>query len=191
MAYTPISFVFGEQPSAAKWNILGANDASFADGTGIASGAITTAKIADANVTSEKLDLTIGVRAYRNAALSVSTESDIVFDTENWDLGSDFSTGTGQFTAPVTGYYKVYAQARLTNLGDGATSNLRIYANGVNTALSTVVGASVGGDPTVVVGDTVSLTASQVAKVTIENSGSTALSVGTTSTFVTIEFVGV
>lgn len=29
-----------EQPSAAKWNILGTNDASFNDGTGIADGAI-------------------------------------------------------------------------------------------------------------------------------------------------------
>lgn len=46
MAYTPWSVVFGEQPSAAKWNILGANDASFADGTGIDDGAITAAKLA-------------------------------------------------------------------------------------------------------------------------------------------------
>jgi hypothetical protein len=55
MAYTPFSVVFAEQPSADKWNTLGTNDASFNDGTGIASGAITTAKIADANITPEKL----------------------------------------------------------------------------------------------------------------------------------------
>lgn len=40
MAYSAISFTFGEQPSAAKWNILGSNDSSFNDGTGIASDAI-------------------------------------------------------------------------------------------------------------------------------------------------------
>lgn len=40
MAYSSWSVVFGEQPSAAKWNILGTNDASFNDGTGIANGAI-------------------------------------------------------------------------------------------------------------------------------------------------------
>lgn len=40
MAYAAISFVFGEQPSTAKWNILGTNDASFNDGTGIATGKI-------------------------------------------------------------------------------------------------------------------------------------------------------
>jgi hypothetical protein len=36
MSYASWSVVFGEQPSAAKWNILGTNDASFNDGTGIA-----------------------------------------------------------------------------------------------------------------------------------------------------------
>lgn len=39
-----VSSVFGEQPSAAKWNILGTNDAGFKDGTNIDAGAITPAK---------------------------------------------------------------------------------------------------------------------------------------------------
>lgn len=42
MAYQSWSVVFGEQPSAAKWNILGTNDAGFNDGTGIAADAITS-----------------------------------------------------------------------------------------------------------------------------------------------------
>lgn len=41
MAYASWSVVFGEQPSAAKWNILGTNDASFNDGTGIGVAAIS------------------------------------------------------------------------------------------------------------------------------------------------------
>lgn len=45
MAYASWSVVFGEQPSAAKWNILGTNDASFNDGTGIAASAITPEKL--------------------------------------------------------------------------------------------------------------------------------------------------
>lgn len=44
MAYASWSVVFGEQPSAAKWNILGTNDASFNDGTGIGNATITAAK---------------------------------------------------------------------------------------------------------------------------------------------------
>lgn len=45
MAYAAWSVSFGEQPSASKWNILGTNDASFNDGTGIAVSAITPEKL--------------------------------------------------------------------------------------------------------------------------------------------------
>lgn len=55
MAYTAWSVVYGEQPTAAKWNQLGANDAGFKDGTNIDSLAITTAKLAAAAVTPDKL----------------------------------------------------------------------------------------------------------------------------------------
>jgi len=55
MAYTAWSVVYGEQPTAAKWNQLGANDAGFKDGTNIDNLAILTRHLADANVTSAKL----------------------------------------------------------------------------------------------------------------------------------------
>ena len=45
MAYTAWSVVFGEQPTAAKWNQLGENDAGFKTGANIDTDAITTAKI--------------------------------------------------------------------------------------------------------------------------------------------------
>ena len=35
MSYTEWSVVYGEQPTAAKWNQLGSNDAGFRDGTNI------------------------------------------------------------------------------------------------------------------------------------------------------------
>lgn len=38
MAYTAWSVVYGEQPTAAKWNQLGANDAGFRDGSNFALG---------------------------------------------------------------------------------------------------------------------------------------------------------
>lgn len=45
MAYVSWSVVFGEQPSATKWNILGTNDSSFNDGTGIGNATITADKL--------------------------------------------------------------------------------------------------------------------------------------------------
>ncbi len=58
MAYTFWSVVFGEQPSASKWNILGTNDAGFKDGTNIDASAIITAKLATSAVTTPKLNPT-------------------------------------------------------------------------------------------------------------------------------------
>lgn len=55
MAYTAWSVVYGEQPTAAKWNQLGANDAGFKDGTNIDAGAITETKLAASSVTNAKL----------------------------------------------------------------------------------------------------------------------------------------
>ncbi len=49
MAYAAWSVTFGEQPTASKWNILGTNDASFNDGTGIAAAAIVSSHL-DANL---------------------------------------------------------------------------------------------------------------------------------------------
>lgn len=45
MAYASWSVVFGEQPSAAKWNILGQNDAVFNNGTGLPSAGADVAAI--------------------------------------------------------------------------------------------------------------------------------------------------
>ena len=71
MAYTAWSVVFGEQPTAAKWNQLGANDAGFKDGTNIDASAITTAKIAALAVTEAKINLTL--TAYTNSGTAGGT----------------------------------------------------------------------------------------------------------------------
>jgi len=47
MAYQAWSVVYGEQPTASKWNILGTNDAGFNDGSAIGDDAIITRHIAD------------------------------------------------------------------------------------------------------------------------------------------------
>lgn len=47
MAYQAWSVVYGEQPTAAKWNILGTNDAGFNDGSAIGDDAIIQRHIAD------------------------------------------------------------------------------------------------------------------------------------------------
>lgn len=46
MSYAAWSVIAGEQPTTSKWNILGANDSSFNDGTGIGNAVITANKLA-------------------------------------------------------------------------------------------------------------------------------------------------
>lgn len=51
MAYASWSVSFGEQPSAAKWNILGTNDSSFNDGTGLPHSTSAVTRVAASETT--------------------------------------------------------------------------------------------------------------------------------------------
>lgn len=75
--------VFGEQPSAAKWNILGTNDASFNDGTGLpladaeaayvsGDGTTNSTSYTDASDTSSSDGVTVTVGANGLALVSIS-----------------------------------------------------------------------------------------------------------------------
>lgn len=123
MTYAAWSVVFGEQPSAAKWNVLGSNDASFNDGTGIANLALNTTAISNPYKFS----------AYRAAALTPGSAV-VVFDTEEYDTNSNYSTSTGIYTAPVAGYYMFAAGLNFTNLSSSTGVGCSICVNGVNEA---------------------------------------------------------
>lgn len=51
MAYQSWSVSFGEQPSAAKWNILGTNDAAFNNGSGIPTANMAVTDVAASQTT--------------------------------------------------------------------------------------------------------------------------------------------
>lgn len=85
MSYQVWSVVFGEQPSASKWNILGSNDASFADGTGIGNGVIINRHIGAAEIDLDQLDV-----------------GDIIANQQAWQT---MTPVTGSVTTTL-GYYK-------------------------------------------------------------------------------------
>lgn len=120
-AYNSWSVVFGEQPSAAKWNILGANDAAFNNGTGIGN-------LEVGGVTAVKNDYKFSV--YRNSAWTAAngTFGLVTFDTKVFDTGSNYSTSTGIFTAPVAGFYQFNAVA-FSGVTSGSLSQIAIYKN--------------------------------------------------------------
>lgn len=116
MAYTAWSVVYGEQPTAAKWNQLGANDAGFKDGSNIDAGAITYSKISLAGMpsfcatNSSSQTLTGG-----GAAVALQA------NTELFDAANNYNNTTYVFTAPATGVYEFFLFATGTN---GTSSRL-------------------------------------------------------------------
>lgn len=111
MAYASWSVVFGEQPSAAKWNILGTNDASFNDGTGIGDGVIEPVHL-DA------------------------TQSDSTWVWQDWaPTYANITVGTGTVTAKyiqtgktIIAHWKLVVGGT-TAIGNAQTISLPVTAN--------------------------------------------------------------
>lgn len=78
-----------------------------------------------------------GASAYLNATLLNATGDGttliIPFDTEDYDIQSEFDTSTYTFTAKSSGIYSVNCNVLLNNIGAGQTiGNIAIIKSGVN-----------------------------------------------------------
>ena len=135
MAYTAWSVVYGEQPTAAKWNQLGANDAGFKDGTNIDAGAINNTHIANTTIQSAKMknDAFSQVTAGRNTTQSVANNSatTIVFNSEATDALNEYNPATGIFTAATAKRVQVSTKARYQGAIGTVTNALQIQKNNV------------------------------------------------------------
>lgn len=113
MAYTSWSVVYGEQPSAAKWNILGTNDSTFNTLLG-----------------------TYGVRnpycfaAYGSGSTSLldGQWTKIALATEEYDYNSNFASST--YTAPVAGVYHFDGNWQVAAISTGTLFAAAVYKNG-------------------------------------------------------------
>lgn len=118
--------------------------------------------------------------AYRATSQQTSGTT-LIFNTEQFDTGSDFNTSTGVFTAPVAGVYCFSASAEFTNstgstvsgqfyITSGALSNIAntsfSYATGVTFAVSTSVVVKLAANDTVSVGLNTSLSSTFVLTAT-------------------------
>lgn len=76
--YTAITFVANEQPTTAKWNLIGSNDASFNNGNGFEDEIIINRHIGLGAVIPKNIDLSsIGVITSSSASSNFSSTTDI------------------------------------------------------------------------------------------------------------------
>lgn len=67
------------------------------------------------------------------------TTYQIIFDNEYFDIGGDYDTATGVFTAPSAGYYAFNVTAGMSGMGVASTDGILVLktsnqANGLNSA---------------------------------------------------------
>lgn len=121
MSYNAWSVVYGEVPSAAKWNILGANDASFNDGTGIF-GLYKDLLAVDSNP--------YKFSAYRSSAWTAAAGlTKVNLNAEYFDTNNNFDSTTNfRYNVPVDGFYQF--NARVTISGNTTRLFVAVYKNG-------------------------------------------------------------
>jgi hypothetical protein len=107
MAYASWSVVFGEQPSAAKWNILGTNDSAFNDGTGLPMNNAASAYVATAETTTSTTytDLatvtdTVTVTIGATGRVLVGIKTELINNTANaWTYATFAASGANTIAA--------------------------------------------------------------------------------------------
>lgn len=121
--YTVITFVANEQPTTAKWNLIGSNDASFNNGNGFEDDIIINRHIADLAVKGENIDFADIVKYFSNIQGQI-TYANVANFSNYYDM-----TGASYSITPTRNVmFIAYIQARYGN-GSG-NRGLRITQNG-------------------------------------------------------------
>lgn len=69
-----------------------------------------------------------------NVDYTSAAASDFVFNSESYDIGGNYNTSNGKFTAPIAGIYHFNANMYGTGFGSGVTwASVYIFVNGVQT----------------------------------------------------------
>lgn len=149
------------------------------DASNLASNAVTTVKITDANVTPAKWTNPYKFRASRNAAASTGNGAFAVvaFDTEQFDSNNNLSAGV--YTVPVTGFYMFTWMINAT-VSAGADEDFvaSLFVGGVENSRGTEMttrSTNSSGNSCLI-----SLTATNTVDIRVFNTTSRSLNVGST-----------
>lgn len=131
--YTAITFVANEQPTTAKWNLIGSNDSSFNLGTGLEDSTIINRHYAPASISGDKI-LSYGTK--RQNDTSNTTETAALVQTGWGVMAYSSSTVFETITFPTAFVGKPIVVA--TFGGDNPSNGA--YGTGGNSVEGIVVG---------------------------------------------------
>jgi hypothetical protein len=89
-----------------------------------------TVKVAASSLTAGSWQQAFSAYLSANQATTINASTKILIDTEEFDIGGGFNTGTSRFLPTVAGYYQVTANV-LYQTGAAGVINPSIYKNGV------------------------------------------------------------
>ena len=72
-------------------------------------------------------------RAFRSSSVSVANSGIVVFDSTITNIGSNYNTSNGRFTAPVAGMYQFNMQVLFESLSNGNQCECTMFVNGGGT----------------------------------------------------------
>jgi hypothetical protein len=76
-------------------------------------------------------------RATSSGGTNTTAGNNLIFDTKDFDIGTNYNTANGRFTAPVAGIYLFYVTATYNTGGTSATYKLNFNKNGAQQAVAT------------------------------------------------------
>ena len=72
----------------------------------------------------------------------ISATNDLVFNNEVFDIGGNYSTSTGKFTAPITGIY--WLAWNITFNAQSGNKQIEIYVNSSDISIQAISGMAAG-----------------------------------------------
>ena len=79
-------------------------------------------------------------RSTTGQAIASTAWTTCVFNTERFDIGSNYNTSTGIFTAPVTGKYQINCTARIDGLSHtSAHSSIQLNTSNTNYSYQAII----------------------------------------------------
>ena len=182
----------GDVVRASDHNTQGASIAAVVNGNieanNLAANAVTTAKIADGAVTSEKLSATVAFRGRFTAAQNITAGfGKILFAVEDYDYGSNYASS--RFTAPKDGLYNFSSRFHV-NGGGGSTLIITLYKNGTEIARGQDNRFSFNAGTSVSVNTDIELLATDYVEIFGSASGTIALDASATTNYFTGRLVG-